>query len=136
MGLRIFKLNDDLFWGARCVNRARRVLTGGRWGDLPSLPDPSPAVYSPGSEAMGLKGSRLRLARTRGVAAGRSAERGTSAATTGGGGRSAPDPDRPYSRRPTSVIREAQAHSQMVTSDNGLGKHLTRVAHKRLRLNH
>src|SRR5215471_18152631 len=32
---------DDLFWGARCGKSARRVLTGGRWGDLPSLPDPS-----------------------------------------------------------------------------------------------
>ena len=30
----------------------------------------------------------------RGVAAGRSAQRGTSGATTGGGGRSAPDPDK------------------------------------------
>src|SRR5207245_2845107 len=42
VGLSTFKLNDDLFWGARCVNRACRVLTGGRWGDLPSLPDPRP----------------------------------------------------------------------------------------------
>src|SRR5713226_7722749 len=36
---------------------------------------------------------RGRTARTRGVAAGRSAQRGTSGAATGGGGRSAPDPD-------------------------------------------
>src|SRR6266702_3512624 len=32
----------------------------------------------------------------RGVAAGRSAQRGTSGATTGGGGRSAPDPDKSF----------------------------------------
>src|SRR5712692_5896552 len=35
---------------------------------------------------------RGRTARTRGVAAGRSAQQGTSGAATGGGGRSAPDP--------------------------------------------
>src|SRR6266849_4910763 len=48
VGLSTFKLNDDLFWGARCVNRARRVLTGGRWGDLPSLPDPRPQTVGVG----------------------------------------------------------------------------------------
>src|SRR6266851_10290792 len=29
------RYTTDLFWGARCVNCARRVLTGGRKGDLP-----------------------------------------------------------------------------------------------------
>src|SRR5437879_3967286 len=29
----------DVLWGARCVNCARRVLTGGWGGDSPSLPD-------------------------------------------------------------------------------------------------
>src|SRR5216684_1070754 len=64
----------------------------------PSRPPPphdgaSPAPYIPGSEAIGLKGVPTADSTSRGVAAGRSAERGTSAAATGGGGRSAPDPD-------------------------------------------
>ncbi len=29
------RYTTDLFWGARCINCARRVLTGGRKGDLP-----------------------------------------------------------------------------------------------------
>jgi hypothetical protein len=29
-----------VLWGARCEKTARRVLTGGRGGDSPSLPDP------------------------------------------------------------------------------------------------
>src|SRR5712691_6538964 len=54
----------------------------------------------------------------RGVAAGRSAQRGTSAAATGGGGRSAPDPDQVRlltfpGPRPVYVI------STIDTSDSG-----------------
>src|SRR6266851_10026881 len=64
----------------------------------PSRPHPphdgaSPATYIPGFEAMGLKAVPTADSTSRGVAAGRSAQRGTSAATTGGGGRSAPDPE-------------------------------------------
>ncbi len=43
---------------------------------------------------MRLVGSPQGPQRNRGVAAGRSAQRGTSGATTGGGGRSAPDPEK------------------------------------------
>src|SRR6266852_7588901 len=58
---------------------------------------PELAVYS--AERRRFGGSRMSVSdvptadsTSRGVAAGRSAQRGTSGATTGGGGRSAPDP--------------------------------------------
>src|SRR5207245_8890782 len=40
----------DLFWGARCVNSARRVPTGGRGGASSSLQDPNNG--SRGSEGL------------------------------------------------------------------------------------
>lgn len=36
-----------MLWGARCGKTARRVLTGGRGGDSPSLPDPFGKVMVP-----------------------------------------------------------------------------------------
>src|SRR6266849_5243555 len=51
-----------------------------------------PSVPGPNACAPGALGSP-KIRAKRGVAAGRSAQRGTSGATTGGGGRSAPDPD-------------------------------------------
>src|SRR5713226_5331975 len=53
--------------------------------------------------------SRGRTARTRGVAAGRSAQRGTSVAATGGGGRSAPDPE--YVRMGRRLLRPVSSSS-------------------------
>ncbi len=56
---------------------------------------------------MRLVGSPQGPQRKRGVAAGRSAQRGTSGATTGGGGRSAPDPEKtkpPHIRRGDATL--------------------------------
>ncbi|SRR6266567_1697497 len=50
----------------------------------------------------------------RGVAAGRSAQRGTSGATTGGGGRSAPDPEYVRSPDPNLVQTEKRLLSLVV----------------------
>src|SRR6266851_8001516 len=82
----------------------------------------------------------------RGVAAGRSAERGTSGAATGGGGRSAPDPDQVRLPRPVSscvipdpyqvasypfdlAFGEQHAHTPNSRVEKILGE--TRIASKR-----
>ena len=36
----------EVSWGARCGKTARRVLTGGRGSDPPSLPDPTRRVVN------------------------------------------------------------------------------------------
>ena len=80
-----------------------------------------------GAKPLGLQPRRaVRLARTRGDGAGRSAQRGTSGAATGPGGRSAPAPA--ASGNTTREPRAAALHRPGATSDCGIWPWL-RAAH-------